>query len=66
MTIKQKTKMEKFNELKDLLAAIEADVEKFYEKGTKAAGVRARKGLQEIKRVAQELRVDISAKKNEE
>jgi hypothetical protein len=54
--------MEKLNELNDLIVAIKADAEKFFEKGTKAAGVRARKGLQEVKRIAQELRKDISTK----
>jgi hypothetical protein len=57
--------MEKLNELKELIGSIEADNEKFFEKGTKAAGVRVRKGLQEIKRVAQELRLEISAKNKE-
>lgn len=52
--------MEKLNELKQLIASIEADSEKFFEKGTKIAGVRVRKGLQEIKRVAQEMRIEIS------
>lgn len=52
--------MEKLNELKQLIASIEADSEKFFEKGTKAAGVRVRKSLQEIKRVAQEMRIQIS------
>jgi hypothetical protein len=54
--------MEKLNELNDLIVAIKADAEKFFEKGTKAAGVRARKGLQEVKRIAQELRKEISTK----
>lgn len=58
--------MEKLNELKELIASIEADTAKFFEKGTKAAGVRARKGLQDIKRVAQELRLEISAKNKED
>ena len=53
--------MEKFNELKELIASIEEDNQKFFEKGTKAAGVRVRKGLQEIKKVSQELRQEISA-----
>lgn len=53
--------MEKINELKELINSIEEDNAKFFEKGTKAAGVRVRKGLQEIKKVAQELRLEISA-----
>jgi len=54
--------METFNELKRLIESIEEDSVKFYEKGTKAAGVRVRKGLQEIKKVAQELRLDIASR----
>jgi hypothetical protein len=55
--------MELFNELKALVASLEEDATKFYEKGNKAAGVRLRKGLQDIKSMAQSLRVDVSDKK---
>ena len=54
--------MDKFNELKELIAGLEEDVVKFYEKGNKAAGVRLRKGLQEIRTLSQTLRQDVSAK----
>ena len=54
--------MEKFEELKTLIASIEDDAVKFYEKGNKAAGVRLRKGLQEIRTLSQTLRQDVSAK----
>lgn len=55
--------MDKFEELKSIVEGIQADIEKFYEKDTKAAGVRARKGLQDIKKVAQEIRVDIAERR---
>jgi hypothetical protein len=55
--------MELFNELKVLVASLEEDATKFYEKNNKAAGVRLRKGLQDIKSMAQALRVDVSEKK---
>ena len=42
--------MERFEDLKAKLAEIEAEAEKFYTKGNKAAGTRLRKGLQEIKK----------------
>ena len=45
--------MENFNDLKALVASMEEDVTKFYEKDNKAAGVRVRKALQEIKGLAQ-------------
>ena len=54
--------MEKFDELKTLVNNLEEDAIKFYEKGNKAAGVRLRKGLQEIKTLSQYLRQDVSAK----
>jgi len=55
--------MELFNELKALVVGLEEDATKFYEKNNKAAGVRLRKGLQDIKSTAQALRIDISEKK---
>ena len=58
--------MERFEDLKAQLAEIEAEAEKFYTKGNKAAGTRLRKGLQEIKNLAQEIRVDVSEKKKAE
>ena len=54
--------MENFNELKALVASMEEDVTKFYEKDNKAAGVRVRKTLQEIKNLAQAMRVEVSDK----
>ena len=57
--------MEKFNELKTLVANLEEDATKFYEKDNKAAGVRLRKGLQDIKSLAQELRLEVSDKNKE-
>jgi len=44
---------------------LKAEYEKF-ERGNKAAGTRARKSLQEIKKLAQDLRTEIQAKKSEE
>lgn len=55
--------MEKFENLKALVEGLNEDVEKFYGKSNKAAGTRVRQGLQEIKKVAQELRLEISEKK---
>lgn len=58
--------MEKFTQLKELLASIEADADKFYNKGSKAAGTRVRGGMQEIKTLAQEIRNEVTALKNKE
>jgi hypothetical protein len=57
--------MENFNELKETLLALEEDATKFYDKGNKAAGVRLRKGLQDIKAMAQVIRQDVSNKNKE-
>ncbi|HEY2582286.1 MAG TPA: histone H1 [Mucilaginibacter sp.] len=56
--------MEKFNELKNLIASIEADAEAFYSKGNKAAGTRVRNGMQKLKVAASEIRAQITELKN--
>jgi len=55
---------ERFTELKELLAGLEADADKFYNKGNSAAGTRLRKGLQDIKNLAQSIRLEIQDSKN--
>lgn len=56
--------MNRIEQVRSLISELEPDMEKFYEKGNKAAGTRARKKLQEIKKVAQEIRLEIQDKKN--
>jgi len=56
--------MSTFAKLKEVVAAAEADVEKFYNGGNSAAGTRVRKALQEIKGLAQDIRTEITEKKN--
>ncbi len=56
--------MEKFENLKAIIESLNEDVQKFDEKGNKAAGTRVRQGLQQIKTVAQDLRKEISERKN--
>ena len=53
-----------FSKLQDLVAGMEDDFGKFYDKGNKAAGTRIRKGMQELKKMAQDIRVDVQEKKN--
>lgn len=57
--------MNEFNELKELINSMEEDMVKFHEKGNKAAGVRIRKSLQDIKNSAQAMRLGVSAKNKE-
>jgi len=56
--------MEKFEDLKTIIESMSEDVAKFDDKGNKAAGTRVRQSLEQIKNVAQELRKEISEKKN--
>lgn len=55
---------DKFKELKSLIDGLENDADKFYSKGNSAAGTRVRKGLQDIKNMAQSLRLGIQELKN--
>ena len=57
--------MSKYNELKELVESLEEDFNKFYDKGNKSAGTRVRQALQEVKRVSQEIRMDISIAKKQ-
>lgn len=43
---------------------LEADFEKFYDKNNQAAGTRVRKGMQEMKNLAQEIRIEVQSIKN--
>lgn len=56
--------MELYEQLKNLVASLEDDFSKFYEKSNKAAGTRVRKGCQDVKNLCQDIRVDVSSKKN--
>lgn len=58
------TNLSNFKELKALVEGLEADVEKFYNKGNGAAGTRLRKGLQDLKGLSQNLRLGIQELKN--
>jgi len=56
--------MNRIEQVRSLISELEPDMEKFYDKGNKAAGTRARKTLQEIKKVSQEIRLEIQDIKN--
>lgn len=50
------------NKYEDLIQAVQnlhTDFEKFYEKGQAAAGTRLRKGLSELRKLAQDVRKDV-------
>jgi hypothetical protein len=56
--------MEKFEKLKELIAATEADATAFFDKGNKAAGTRVRNAMQQLKMLAQEIRTEVTEKKS--
>jgi len=56
--------MEKFEKVKQLLASIEADADKFYNKENGAAGTRLRKAMQDLKVLAGEIRKEVTERKN--
>ena len=55
--------MERFNELQALIASFEHDFDKFYVKGNKSAGTRVRKAMNELKKKAQEIRLEVQGMK---
>lgn len=55
----------RFAELQQLVAGMQSDFEKFYRDGNKAAGTRVRNGMQELKTLAQAIRTEVQAIKNE-
>ena len=56
--------MNHFSKVKDLVMSLEADFEKFYDKNNSAAGTRVRKGMQELKNMAQDIRKQVQDTKN--
>ncbi|HSI77918.1 histone H1 [Lunatibacter salilacus] len=58
--------MNRFSEINDLVTSLEGDFEKFYEKGNQAAGTRIRKGMQDLKNLAQDIRKEVQDIKNAE
>jgi len=55
--------MNRFNEIKALVNELEGDMEKFFDKGNKTAGTRARKHLQDLKTLSQAIRIQIQNSK---
>ena len=56
--------MKKFSDVKNLVASLEADADKFYNKGNSAAWTRVRKGMHDLKYLAQAIRLEIQDSKN--
>jgi hypothetical protein len=56
--------MEKFEQIKALIEQTQGDVEKFFSKGNGTAGTRVRQAMQELKKLAQDLRIEVQDAKN--
>lgn len=56
--------MGRFEEVKNLVMSLEGDFDKFYDKNNQAAGTRVRKGMQELKTIAQAIRSEVQDAKN--
>jgi hypothetical protein len=56
--------MDKFQKVKEVIAAAEADALSFYDKGNKAAGTRLRNAMQALKVLATDIRKEVTEKKN--
>lgn len=56
--------MSRVDEIRNIVDQATTEMEKFYDKGNKAAGTRARKNLQDLKKLAQEIRLEIQDMKN--
>jgi hypothetical protein len=56
--------MKRFEQLRDLVMSLEGDFVKFYDKENQAAGTRVRKGMQDLKNLAQEIRSEVQDMKN--
>ena len=57
--------MNRFEQVKKLILDLEGDFDKFYDKKNQAAGTRIRKGMQELKNLGQEIRIEVQDIKNE-
>ncbi|SMG10290.1 Histone H1-like protein Hc1 [Marivirga sericea] len=58
--------MKRFEAIKELLLSLEEDFDKFYNKGNQAAGTRIRKGMQDLKNLAQEIRIEVQSRKEDD
>ena len=56
--------MNRFEQLRTLVLELEGDFVKFYDKDNQAAGTRVRKGMQDLKNLAQEIRIEVQEAKN--
>lgn len=51
--------MNRYQDLVNAVKELETDFQKFYDRGQAAAGTRVRKGLSDLRKLAQDIRKDI-------
>jgi len=51
--------METFEKMQALLESLKPDITKVFEKGNSSAGTRVRQAMQDLKKMAQDLRVEV-------
>ena len=56
--------MDKLEKIEGLIATLAPDFAKFYNDNNNAAGTRVRKGMQEMKTLAQDIRLEVQEIKN--
>ena len=56
--------MKQYNDLQKHIESLKDDFEKFYDKENQAAGLRVRKGMQDLKVMAQAIRVEVKDKRD--
>ena len=56
--------MENYTKIQELVENMKKDIDAFYVKGNKSAGTRVRGACQELKKLAQDLRVNVQESKN--
>ena len=56
--------MSRMDEINGIVSELQTEMSKFYDKGNKAAGTRARKHLMDLKNLTHQVRQEIQEKKN--
>ena len=56
--------VKQYDDLQNHIEALKENFTRFYDKDVQAAGVRVRQGMQALKRMAQEIRVEVKEKRD--
>ena len=51
--------MQRYDELNNLVKSFEQDFRKFYQRGNKTAGIRLRKDMQSLRKLAKDIRIEV-------